>query len=225
MAYFLSLPRFCLPGILLLLLSACSPPLVDRHGHSDPQELWDRQKAVNSTLTSWYLHGKIGVKTGKKGKGGSATLKWNYLPDNQKIDLYGPFGGGRVKITAGSDSAVLKDNQGRVIEGRSASEVLYQRLGWQVPFNELILWSRGLHNDEAEDIRVDAAGRLKSLNQGMWHVEYQEYRTVNNLVLPRKLTITLLPDRMEIYDKDGNYLGDELSVKVILQRWRNLIVG
>ncbi|MCY3770313.1 MAG: lipoprotein insertase outer membrane protein LolB [Gammaproteobacteria bacterium] len=223
MACLLSLSRFCLPAVLVSLLSGCSTPPVALHGNMDPRELWDRQKAVNSTLTSWYLHGKIGVKTGKKG--GSATLKWNYLPDGQKIDLYGPFGGGRVRITAGTDSAVLKDNQGRVIEGRSAQEVLYRRLGWQVPFNELVLWSRGLHDEEAEDVRIDAAGRLKSLNQGIWHVEYQEYRTVNHLVLPRKLTISLLPDSLEIYDDDGNYIGDELNVKVIFQRWRDIVAG
>lgn len=223
MASLLSLSRFCLPAIIVSLISSCSSPMVDMHNNTDPQELWDQQKAANSTLTSWYLHGKIGVKTGNKG--GSATLKWNYIPDDQKIELYGPFGGGRVRITAGIDSAVLKDNQGRIIEGSSAEEVLYQRLGWQVPFSELILWSRGLHNEEAEDIRIDASGRLKSLNQGMWHVEYQEYRAVDNLVLPRKLTITLLPDSMEIYDDDGNYIGNELSVKVIFKLWSDIVVG
>jgi hypothetical protein len=30
---------------------------------------------------------------------------------------------------------------------------------------------------------------------------------------------------MEIYDDQGNYIGDELSVKVIIKRWRNLKIN
>ena len=66
---------------------------------------------------------------------------------------------------------------------------------------------------------------LKSLNQGIWHVEYQEYRAVNNLSLPRKLLITSIPGALELYDDDGKYLGDELQVKVILKRWWDIIAG
>jgi outer membrane biogenesis lipoprotein LolB len=87
------------------------------------------------------------------------------------------------------------------------------------------MWSRGLPNEGATEIKIDSSGRLKSLKQGIWFVEYQEYREVNNLVLPRKLVITSLPGKMEIYDDDGNYIGDELSVKVILKRWWNINAG
>ena len=93
-----------------------------------------------------------------------------------------------------------------------------------MPFSELVMWSRGLPNEGATDIQIDDDGRLKSLNQGIWHVEYQEYRNVDNLALPRKLLITSVPGAIEVYD-DGKYLGDELQVKVILKRWWDIVAG
>lgn len=205
----------------VILIGGCTtttikPPLSEAQRNA----LWEQQQTRNANLSAWTLKGKIGVKTDSKG--GSATLKWSYQNDHQDIELYGPFGGGRVQISVTIDSAILKDTKGVVIEGLTADQVLYQRLGWQVPFSELIMWCRGLPDDHATDLVIDDYGRLKSFNQGVWHVEYQEYRAVNDLILPRKLTITSLPGSMEIYADDGKYIGDKLSVKLILKRWSNI---
>ena len=140
----------------------------------------------------------------------------------QDIELYGPFGGGRVQIDANPEGARLEDTKGRVITGNSTQEVLEIRLGWHVPFDELVFWSRGLPGEEAKDITIDDQGRLKSFNQGIWQVEYTEYRQTGAYTLPRKINITSLPGNLEIYDDDGNYIGDELSVKVILKKWLDL---
>ena len=189
-------------------------------GDNDPKILWAAHKQQNHSISTWSLQGKIGVKSGTKG--GSATLRWDYAGETQEIELYGPFGGGRVQITATPEGARLEDTKGRVITGSTPQEVLEARLGWHVPFDELVDWSRGLTGDNATRITIDPQGRLKSFEQGIWRVEYQEYRTTNNLVLPRKLQITSLPGNLEIYDDDGNYIGDELSVKVILKRWLDI---
>ena len=203
----------------LVLLTSCTTIQTTSIPQSEKerQQKWQKIQLQNSEITRWALKGKIGVKTGKKG--GSATLRWYHLPGQQDIELYGPFGGGRVKIKTTHESARLRDTKGKVIEGKTAKEVLYKRLGWHVPFDELIMWSRGLPNEDAKKIEIDHLGRLKSLQQGIWQVEYQEYRNIENLTLPRKLIITSLPGKIEIYDDDGNYLGDELNVKIIIKDW------
>ena len=182
--------------------------------------LWNIQRAQNENISAWDLNGKIGVKTGKKG--GSATLNWDYTRDSQAIELYGPFGGGRVHINVNPGSALLEDTKGLEIQGLSAQDVLYERLGWHVPFAQLVYWSRGLPDEDAREIVIDDFGRLQSLKQGIWFVEYQAYRNIRNYILPRKFTIKSLPGTMEVYDDDGNDLGDDFSVKVILKRWREI---
>jgi len=209
--------------VLLLLLNACATVEKPEISLDDREKLaqWERYKAELSTISSWRLRGKMGVKTGSKG--GSATLKWRYSSTQQRIELYGPFGGGRVIITVDENGAVLKDTKGKVIRGETASEVLYRRLGWQVPFDHLTDWARGLPSEGASDIVINSEGRLKRLVQDNWQVKIQNYQPVNSsingLMLPTKLNVSALPGTMEIYSDQGEYLGDELNVKVILKRW------
>ena len=192
--------------------------------HREALARWEAVREELATIDHWFLQGKMGVRTGPKG--GSATLKWRYAPDSQEIELYGPFGGGRVIINVDGNGAVLRDTKGRKIHGKSASEVLYRRLGWHVPFDHLADWARGLPGDGARNVVIDGTGRLKGMVQDNWRIEYQEYReyespgnTLPGFTLPAKLQVSALPGTMEIYSDDGEYLGDELSVKVILKRW------
>ena len=205
----------------VILIGGCVPTTVTPLlSEKQRNVLWEQQLTRNASLSGWTLGGKIGVNAGRKG--GSATLKWSYQMGHQEIELYGPFGGGRVQISVTGDRAILKDTKGVVIEGATADQVLYQRLGWRVPFTGLIMWCRGLPDEHATQIVIDDNGRLKSFNQSGWRIEYQEYRSVNDLILPRKLTITSLPGSVEVYDDDDNYIGDELRVKFILKRWSNI---
>ncbi|MEM7196296.1 MAG: lipoprotein insertase outer membrane protein LolB [Pseudomonadota bacterium] len=216
-----------LAGLLILQGCASTQTAIPVEDTTIPLEtaLWQDNLARLSKVDKWNLKGKMAVKTGRKG--GTATLNWAYNTENQDIELYGPFGGGRVIIAANDDGALLRDTRGREIRGDTPDDVLYQRLGWQVPFNEMVYWGRGIPSDGASDIEIDSNGRLKKLKQGNWQVEYQDYRPVValaddqpvDLILPRKLTISAIPGTMEIYDDDGKYIGDDLSVKVILKRW------
>jgi len=204
-----------------LAIAGCAttapPPL-------DPEQQlaqWQLTQQQLGKVKSWRLRGKMGVKTGPKG--GSATLKWSYAENNQRIELYGPFGGGRVIISVDESGAELRDTKGRIIRGATASEVLYQRLGWQVPFDYLADWARGLPGEGARDIQLDDQGRLKQLVQDNWQVNYTNYKSFDSgtelVTLPTKLVVSALPGTMEIYSDKGEYLGDELNVKVILKRW------
>ena len=220
----------CLLAVGLSMLSGCAttpPPPPAGANHL----LWQQKQRLLADMHSWKLKGKIGVKTDKKA--GSATLLWDFMPGRQQIDLYGPFGGGRVKITANRHSAMLKDSKGRIIEGPTADEVLFIRLGWRIPFAQMTFWSRGLPDSLATDLVIDAKGRLKQLKQGNWLVTYRNYRTVTaienaqpvTVELPRKLTIEALPGHLDLYSDQGESLGDRLRITVIFNRWWEIRVG
>ncbi len=208
-------PRWIL---LCLLLAGCtSQPPVDK---VDTDTLWSMQQQTNQQMRKWNLKGKIGLKTGKKGS--SATLKWAYSREYQEIELHGPFGGGRIHVTITPDQAVLRDTSGAVITGDTAREVLHRKLGWHVPFDELVLWSRGLPSRESRQIETDDSGRLKRLEQGIWTLEIPGYRAVGALALPRKLIMNAKPGALHIHDDKKRYLGDTLRITVVLSRWWNV---
>lgn len=212
--------------LVLLLLAGCvppaqiAPPRQETEAPSLSRSLWQQHRAAMSAISAWQIKGKMAVNTGSKG--GSVTLLWQHRRDHQKIDLYGPFGNGRIRIEARPGWAVLRDAGGRIIEGASAAETLYKRLGWRVPFAELHYWVRGIPHEGANEIVLDAAGRLKTLRQGNWLVEYSDYETTAGLDLPRRMEITAAPGSLEIHAPNGEYLGDELNVKVVIKRWQDI---
>ncbi len=211
------------------LLSGCvSPSNIPPPPAGDAQALWQQHRQKVSGISSWHLRGKIAVYASatntaskKQTKGGNATLIWAYQLESQEIQLYGPFGSGRVQITEQPGKAILKDTKGNTILGASASEVLYQKLGWRIPFAQLRYWVRGIPAGAgAHDIVLDTRGRLKRMREGDWQVEYHDYAAVGQLQLPRKITLTAAPGNWAIHARDGTYIGDELRVTVLLKRWR-----
>ena len=124
------------------LISACvttAPP--EDLSREESLARWQEFRESLSRIDHWKLRGKMGVRTGSKG--GSATLNWEYSADAQEIQLYGPLGGGRVIITTDAQSAFLRDTRGREMTGKTASEVLCRRGGWQVPVDHWVDWARG----------------------------------------------------------------------------------
>ncbi len=215
--------------LVLYLLAACTLPISEPDTPKNlPREQalkrWQINQKVLGSINHWNLKGKIGVKTGSKG--GSATIKWQYAPGSQEIELYGPLGSGRIIITVNSEGAVLRDTKGRVLRGTSASNVLYQRLGWQVPFDHLANWARGVPGEGAQNIVIDTTGRLQGMVQDQWQVEYQQYETVGTTLpgysLPLKLQVSAVPGTMEFFSDDGQPLGDQLNVRIILKRWEDI---
>jgi len=193
---------------LTALLAGCAAPRPVAPADASPQILWQQHREKIAALSGWRVKGKIAVKTGDDG--GSATLLWTRRREHQQIELYGPFGGGRMRIEAAPGHAVLRDADGGIIEADSADDALYQRLGWRVPFDALAHWARGLPGG-AGDIGLDAAGRLQTLRQGRWRVRYRQYARVGEIELPRILNIA-----------SAEAGEDALSVKIILQSWREL---
>ncbi|MCY4228492.1 MAG: lipoprotein insertase outer membrane protein LolB [Gammaproteobacteria bacterium] len=211
--------------ILVLILSGCTtaPPYLENREGLSAKERWALQKTANQAISKWQIKGKLSVKAGKKGE--TSTLRWSYADTVQNIQLYGPLGGGRVIVDVEPGQAILKDSKGRFIEGINAEEVLYERLGWHVPFDELAWWSRGLPDVDSTGVEIDEDGLLKRLHHGIWEVEYLEYSRVDSFLLPRRLEIISQPGKLKTYDRKGNYIGDQLRLIVIISRWNDIVEG
>lgn len=211
--------------ILALFIAGCTtaPPfLEDREGLS-MDERWALQQTTNQTISGWRVKGKIAIKAGQKSE--TSTLKWSNEAGAQNIQLYGPFGGGRVTVDVGPGQAILKDSKGQIIEGETAEEVLFERLGWHVPFQELSWWSRGLPDDDSTHIEIDEQGLLKHLIHDIWQVEYLEYTRVDSFLLPKKLEMVSEPGKLKAYDRQGNYQGDQLRLVVVINLWNHITEG
>ncbi len=182
------------------------------------QSEWQSRKTELLKISEWDIRGRLAVRT--KDDGGSATLVWERSGSKHRIELFGPFGGGRIRIEQNPEGATLVDNKKNQFRGKTAQDVLYRRVGWHVPFDSLAYWLRGLPEPgKTENLMFDSSGLITSFDQKGWSIQFVGYSEQGSFLLPRKLYITALPGTVHLIDDDGKNLGGELEVRVVLKRW------
>ena len=213
----------------LALLSACAvkqSPLEVIEAQqlaAQTQARWEMHRAAMLKLDHWRVKGKIAVKAGSKG--GHATLRWDKSAAIQKIELYGPLGGGRVEIESDASGARLKDTHGGQLRGDSVAKLIEQRLGWPLPFDQLPDWLRGLPSSEQAVMEWDEAGHITRMNDLGWQISYPEYQLIDlagfgEASVPRMIELNALPGTLKVYDKQGEYLGEDFFIRMIVKSWK-----
>ena len=215
--------RRFLPLFVLPLLVVCAQPALGKDHHpmpslQDPNSLWQQRKQQLDGFTDWELKGRLAVRT--EGRSDIASLIWKRNGVEQDIQLFGPFGGGRVRISESAGNAVLRDGTGQEFRGRTVEEALYRGVAWYVPFTALGYWVRGLPAPGlAYRVAFDYGGRARELNQSGWEIEYPKYRKFQGLELPYKIKILALPGTIQAVTDDGMESGDLFSVKFVINYW------
>ncbi len=194
---------FLLPGLALalLLLGGCA----SRGAAPDaPRAVddWQAQKVRLEAMQSWELTGKAGLRTPEDST--SANLDWNQTPYHFRLLLSGPFGSGRSVLEGREGRVSLTTGEGR-FEAESPEALMRQRLGWSLPVAALGDWVRGLPADDSPHrMRRDARGFPARLEQDGWTIDYQDWMRVEDLWLPRRMTMRY---------------GD-LNVTLVVTRWQ-----
>jgi outer membrane lipoprotein LolB len=180
--------------------------------------LWQQRQQQLGRFIDWELKGRLALRTVDHGD--SASLIWKKSGDDQEIQLFGAFGGGRVRIIESAVGAVLRDGAGEEFRGLGAEEVLHRAIAWRVPFSELGYWVRGLPAPgQHEGIGFDHNGRVRQISQSGWEIKYLEYRTFNGLDLPYKIQIQALPGTVKALTEDIMEPSNLLLVKLAISYW------
>jgi len=222
--------RTLLPAVMLasaLVVSGCSItqkqivlPIPGKAKAVDAkaarQKVWDEHKERLVELRSWSMKGKMAVKTVQKG--GSATVIWDRDFAKHDVEIYGPFGGGRIRIAEDEFGATLTDNKKNVTIGETAYKLLYQEVGWPVPFDALKFWILGSPiPDVWAEWELNDAGYLGWLRQGGWEITFDDYRDRGGVPMPRKIKMSALPGTVNLKFPDGQ-TSEMLDVKFVVQK-------
>lgn len=187
------------PGLVLLLSScATQAPLVD----SGDSEAWEARRQALLALETWQARGRIAVRTDSDGW--SAGFDWRQASTDYRIRLRGPFGQGALELEGDGRGVWLKRAGQPAVFSVDPEALLQAESGWQLPVDGLDHWLRGLPDSSGNAIsRLDAAGRLASLQQHGWQIDYSTYRNYGEYALPARLEM----------QRNG------LRVKVIIDTW------
>ncbi|WP_417777797.1 lipoprotein insertase outer membrane protein LolB [Stutzerimonas xanthomarina] len=205
----MKLMRNLLIPTLTLLLTGCASlgPQESVEGPGNAED-WKTHKAHVSEVDGWQISGKIGIQAPQDS--GSGTLFWLQRQDYFDIRLSGPLGRGATRLTGRPDAVTLEvAGQGR-FEADSPEALVESQLGWQLPVSHLLYWVRGLPApDSRSRIALDPNGRLASLQQDGWDVQYLSYTEEDGYPLPNRIKLA----------------GRDLKITLVVKDWQPRRLG
>jgi len=196
-------------SLVAIFCVSCATPL-PRPPEDQLQKSWQAHASALLPIEHWELHGRLAVRADERG--GQASLTWRRAGQRHSIRLGGPLGRGALHLTQDESGAQLRDAEQRVQHAPNGEELLFNYTGWRLPVAHLNYWVRGLPApDVAAEQELDESGRLRSLQQQGWLVQYQEYRRVDGRDLPSHLRLT----------SPANAASGQpaMEVRLVIERW------
>ena len=165
-------------------------------------------------IESWEIKGRLGARIDRQG--GSASFIWHRQRDNHSIELYGPLGSGRIFLKQTDGRASLIDNSSEFF-GDNLEDVLFQRVGWLIPFDKMQQWIVGQpEHDAISDLQFENS-RLIKFRQSGWQVSYDKFEEFSGATIPTKITLTAINTYLnELSGNTGREL-ENARVKIIIK--------
>ncbi len=177
-----------------MLVAACATPMV-----AEREAARDDLRTRVAALEGWTVNGRAAIQS--DGESASLSLRWREeRPDHYVLDLSGPFGAGAIRISGGSDHAVLEDGRGEAVVAARPEALLEAHTGRHLPVSALRYWMVGLPAPQLslESEALDARGRPERLLQDGWEVRYYAWDEVEGVHLPRRVDLQKGAQRVRV---------------------------
>ena len=145
------------------------------------------------------LSGRLAARYGNEAFSGN--IAWRHARSADEMLITSSLGAGVARIVRDGDSIVLTTAEPREHRARDAEALTEEVLGFRLPLSGLADWIRGRPSDDQEARpQYDEQGRLRSLEQRGWNIEYQEYEGK-------------LPSRMRLTYRD-------IELRLAISQWK-----
>lgn len=165
--------RAILSAAFLALLAGCAAPGMERaEAPARPQR---------EAIQSFRIEGRIAVRRG--GESFSARIDWQHDAATDEIIVSGPLGQGLARLSANAAGAMLETSEQKRHEAADLDALSERAFGTPLPVAGMKRWVLGLASAGGAATK-DAAGRLASLSEQGWIIEYLRYESAAAEALP-----------------------------------------
>lgn len=172
-------------GLALLLMNGCTTIPVTGTGAGNQAAYKIRAENISS-VSEWHLVGRISLDDGEEG--GSGKLQWVVRAGHSSIDFHGAMGRGAWHLEINPAGASLRLANGNEYFAQDVDALVRQQIGWPIPVEALQWWVRGLAAPGAGYAQqLDDTGRLTSLTQFGWQIDFNRYNSDAGVALPVRL--------------------------------------
>lgn len=161
-------------------LTACSsvPPT----GGDERTQI--RALAQRADHPAFSLTGRFVVKG--PDESASASLDWLHSDERDELQINGPLGKILAQLTRDAGGVKLVDDRQRVSEAATLDELARDVFGASLPLTRVAYWVTG-RAGRADIASRDAAGRIGTMWEQGWRVEFVEYEDGAADALPRQI--------------------------------------
>jgi outer membrane lipoprotein LolB len=154
---------------------------------------WAKRMAQLQSANAWQLDGRAAAAVGTQGW--QATLNWRQSGAYAEVSLAGPFGLGAMVLKQAPD--------GLSVNGAPPSESvltsLQERLGFELPMDDLRFWLLGVPNPGAAfELERNGDDRAQRLTQAGWTLSFDRYLPVSGDILPSRMVMQRAGVRVRI---------------------------
>lgn len=192
-----------LTALLPLLLAACVP-IWQQKPTATPEMLWQQRLQQQAELTDWAFRGRTAITQNREGW--NAGVDWVQQQKDFQIKLSGPFSQGGAELDGDVSLVTLTLDNGEKYTASSPEKLIYDAMGLQLPVSALRDWVRGVPFAQlpVEDKTLDEQGRLLTLKQAGWEIEFKQYMPFQGYSMPAKVFMRY----------------PQLSIRLLVSDWR-----
>ena len=185
--------------LLISLVAGCSNQPAVTHNSSALQLHSQLQQ-----IQQWDVQGKLAVYTNNNSYSG--LLTWRQRPNSFDLLLSNPLGSHKLHIVGRDGLITATDNQGQISD-TSATRLFEQQFGWSFPLDYLTYWVTGLPGpDSHAAVDYNQQRQITRIMQAGWVVDYKQFQSVDDLIMPYKIQI----------------IGPDIRLVLVLKTWHNL---
>ncbi len=150
--------------------------------------LWRQRRGELQCLDRWRMQGRMALAA--HGKGWSANIDWRQQGTRYDMRLSGPFGWGGFRLQGSPRMVLLQKGDKRYRFFESPETVIRQEFGMTIPVSGMRYWVLGNYAPAGKPrYRLDRYGRLASLSQQGWSIDYAGYGRSDGFMLPTRITM------------------------------------
>lgn len=177
----------------LLAFAALAPllPGCSRLSRRRDGSLSRPERAPADVIERWRAIGKLSARTGENERSWSGNLDWRQDHEDFRLRLSGPFGQGALQVHGRPGKVELTTARGERRSAPTPEALFREELGWNLPASSLRHWitARAQPGVPVEEWVLDEAGRLSSLAQQGWRVDYAYRGGSREGSLPDRITL------------------------------------
>lgn len=152
---------------------------------------------------AYRLEGRVSVRAGEENFSGG--IAWRRDAASEELLLSTPLGQGVAELRGDAQGVTLLDAKGLEHRASDAETLVRERLGMALPLRGLTWWVVGHPRpDSPYQAEADEEGRLATLTQDDWRIDFSRYQPNGVHALPGKLVARR---------------GEDLEVRLVVDAW------